>query len=79
MSHTHRPLIHRPRIRRRPLPSRRMRLRQIREIDDAISRCDLCLGIHMVAVAAPRDASDVRQTASELAFAWQRLKTLLDV
>lgn len=76
MSHTHRALIQRPRIRRRPPPSVAIEQRRA-ELRTAIQALDMALEIHHLALAAPRGPTDDTATFVDAYNAWMHLKTLL--
>ena len=76
MSDTNRPLIWRPRIRRRP-PPRVAAKRRRAQLHEAIQAVDLAMEIHHLALAAPRGPTDDTSTCVDLYIAWQNLRRII--
>lgn len=76
MSHTHRALVHRPRIRRRPPVSVTISRRKA-ELQAAIQAVDVAMEIHHLALAAPRGPTDDTTTCVDLYNAWTNLRRII--
>lgn len=76
MSDSDRPLICRPRIRRRPPRSTLAQRRRLR-IKEAIQAVDLTMRIHYLALAEPRKPTGDTATCVDLYNAWEHLRRMI--